>query len=403
VMFADGSSGPSALRSDDDCIGKNSDVDGCAPAAPTQKADHQLQKQQLKALEAAVEDKTASSATPATSSKVRSSDSRMPVADELAAQQNDIMHMLAGAEEFKAAALVRKWHSESEQTVDHETEVLWRLNQFYDAFRGRNLKIMTELWYQADVNYVRCLHPSDRPSVGYKNIIKFWCKMFRNKDFSPSDLEIEDRTVHVYGTTAVVTCTEKLKDLCYYVTIIFRFVAGKWLLVQRHVSSPLPGELVLPHALELEGDHDHDPHFVDEVVYTSWDEDDEDDDESDADIERRFMQHHRRSQAQAKKLLRKETLSALRQIADTERNIHISKEEYLTLVHMMLESKPGESIPERAYDLLLHQHQHQRQRGTTQEEDKEVPDSRQEILDAWLDFLEVTQGEARKVLKAGRR
>jgi len=371
ARHADGqSSGSSAVRSGDDYLNKEieSIVSAAEAVAPVRSS----------AAEGNVE---------ASKVEVDHIEKRKPPSDAVSAELSAIMQMLSDAEEFSAAALVRQRHSTS--IVDDETEVLWKLQQFYDAMRGRNLKVMKDLWHKADAPYVRCLHPADRWQVGYTNVIRSWKSLFNDKDFCPSELVIEDRAVHLYGVTAIVTCIENAKDSQYHVTNIFRFNAERWALVQRHVSPPM----TVWHNDKEEGEeHEVLPEYMDKVKIIAYDMDpsemsEHDEDEDDDEIEL-VQDYSMPSEETTKRMVRKEALSALKQIADKKRQKHITREEYLELVRMMIENPTGESFPEKAYELLLH--------GTACQH---VEDRDAKYLHAWHDFVDMAQTEAQKALR----
>ena len=85
------------------------------------------------------------------------------------------MHRKASSGDFAGAATARDTLSNG--TIDDEAQVLCASTEFYEAFRKRDLSRMEALWLEAA--YVKCIHPFEKWSVGYRDVKESWRKLFK--------------------------------------------------------------------------------------------------------------------------------------------------------------------------------------------------------------------------------
>eukprot|EP00931_Biecheleriopsis_adriatica_P077366 TRINITY_DN5094_c0_g1_i1.p1 TRINITY_DN5094_c0_g1~~TRINITY_DN5094_c0_g1_i1.p1 ORF type:complete len:534 (+),score=144.98 TRINITY_DN5094_c0_g1_i1:40-1602(+) len=334
------------------------------------------------------------------------------------------MHELAQAGDFKQAALLREELSAAQ--LDDEGHVLLANTEFYAAFTARSLKRMKAMWLQAP--FVQCIHPYDGRSVGYSAICSSFQRLF-DASTKKSCIQAEGVKVNLRGATATVTCTEQisvpqmprpLRGLL--ATNIFRKVAGRWLLVHRHVST-LPGEsdggfgddsdsmemqlhmqmlqpviraaasvggsqiiiksLRAPQGFGDDDDDEDSPFGIAEAVHIHHDNDDElegadedeDDDIDEEEDEEIYVEEGNDEMEDAQN-----TVRALRKL---EKSNRISQQAKIQLMADMIRN-PGESMAERAYTLLL---------GTHVADDEQAA--------AWEDFACLIISEAKR-LEAGK-
>ncbi|HBD11675.1 MAG TPA: DUF4440 domain-containing protein [Porticoccaceae bacterium] len=86
---------------------------------------------------------------------------------------------------------------------NHE-EILFCNDAFYQAFWGRDMKVMRDVW--ASINPVACIHPGSSPLTELRIILASWRSIFQN----PNCPRIVHQTDEVlfYGDVALVTCYE---------------------------------------------------------------------------------------------------------------------------------------------------------------------------------------------------
>eukprot|EP00930_Biecheleria_cincta_P082347 TRINITY_DN720_c0_g1_i1.p1 TRINITY_DN720_c0_g1~~TRINITY_DN720_c0_g1_i1.p1 ORF type:complete len:526 (-),score=118.22 TRINITY_DN720_c0_g1_i1:149-1726(-) len=304
------------------------------------------------------------------------------------------MHLLAQAGDFKSAAKIRDKLGSAQ--LDDEGSVLQANAEFYAAYTKKDLKRMKALWLPA--SYVQCIMPYDKRSHGYTEVCKSFQRLFEPNQKKRSSITPEDIKVNILGATAIVSCTEQvvLQKRPIKVTLatnIFRKVENKWLLLHRHCShigenmSPLGGddsegmELALGEntmaavrmqqfqqlmraAKNIGGSQI----IIKPANMSEYDDDDDDDDEDDDDVgpfgitgivdgahdeheedgsdEELFVEEQEQA---AMERSRRATLRALRKLRADNR---ISERAHVYLIQDMLRH-PGESIPERAHELLL--------------------------------------------------
>ncbi|CAE8622118.1 unnamed protein product, partial [Polarella glacialis] len=141
--------------------------------------------------------------------------------------------------DYKGAALIQDQLCAVQ--LDDEGSVLQANSELYGAFTKRDTDRMKAIWLRAP--YVQCIHPYEKRSAGYTDVCASWERIFKASK-KKSTITPESVQINVRGATATVTCLEqivlhKMKKpvRSFLATNIFRKVAGKWLLVHRHVSS----------------------------------------------------------------------------------------------------------------------------------------------------------------------
>jgi ketosteroid isomerase-like protein/ABC-type Zn2+ transport system substrate-binding protein/surface adhesin len=81
---------------------------------------------------------------------------------------------------------------------------------FYKAFSEKDFDSMNDLWLHDASAY--CIHPSQLPLIGAKNVLNSWKQMFAsgNSAFQRNYLEPTNIRLSVKGCTAIVTCDEEV-------------------------------------------------------------------------------------------------------------------------------------------------------------------------------------------------
>lgn len=357
---------------------------------------------------------------------------------KLAEELEGRMHELARREDYEAAAAVRDELSNLQ--VDDEAEVLRANSELYAAFSSRDLKRMEAIWLRAP--YVQCIHPYEKRSSGYTDVCESWKRLFEALPKSAAarrstSVTAEDVRILVRGCTAIVNCVEQVASRLprrpirsMSATNIFRKVSRRWYLIHRHVSSEgdstagpallgaepagegsgamgnwrlqqlyqalaadWPGARIIIQppgsqrgfgGEEDDDDDDDDDHFQRAIgaqldgmqVLGSGlgdeegDGSDVSDDEDGLDDDELYAEEDDGGAEAAR-----ETVRALRRL---KKEGHLTQQAKIQLISEMLRN-PGESMPERAHELLL----------------AEVPDEERKA--AWDDFAAIVAWEAAKL------
>ena len=138
----------------------------------------------------------------------------------------------------------------SQLHVDDCGLVLQANSKFYDAFTKKDQSAMESIWLQ-DRSCV-CIHPSNKPLIGARDIMNSWSKMFQstNGSFQRNWMEPHEIRMSVKATTAIITCEEHVYTRRFVrgqkrktelvnkltATNIFRKVGGKWYMSYHHSS-----------------------------------------------------------------------------------------------------------------------------------------------------------------------
>eukprot|EP00448_Togula_jolla_P040738 CAMPEP_0170645302 /NCGR_PEP_ID=MMETSP0224-20130122/42997_1 /TAXON_ID=285029 /ORGANISM="Togula jolla, Strain CCCM 725" /LENGTH=516 /DNA_ID=CAMNT_0010976489 /DNA_START=85 /DNA_END=1635 /DNA_ORIENTATION=- len=298
-------------------------------------------------------------------------------------------------QDFQGAAVVRDEISMAH--LDDDAHVLSANTALYTAITTCDVKLMKALWLG-----VQCIHPYEKRCTGYKEVLDSWKRIFEVADFKHTKLNVEDVRVNVWGATATVVCIENVVSKtsgrlqrCMVASNTFRKVKGHWLVVLRHVGNMSEvgmlaedGSEVLEiptgrglgvanlkilfqqgfHPLQMYDDHDGQVLGAsghDELRMSAHDEDSDDYDD-DEDI---FIRDEESEAA-------RETVRELRRLVKEKR---ILKRDKFLLMDEMLK-KPGESMPEKAYKLLL--------RGVTESGERQV---------AAQEFTKIMRREIRRI------
>ena len=182
-------------------------------------------------------------------------------APEMAVEENvhDIeseMYSAVEAKDFERAQ--SKKEELSRMHIDDIGSVLQINSAFYKAFSSKDYMSMELLWLHDAC--ALCIHPSNTPVIGAKNVLNSWKEMFDggNEAFQKNKIEPSNIRLSVKGTTAILTCDEDIftkrfvrgkKRVGYkdnkngmelvnklLTTNIFRKVSNKWYMVHHHAS-----------------------------------------------------------------------------------------------------------------------------------------------------------------------
>lgn len=143
--------------------------------------------------------------------------------------------------------------------IDDVGSVLQVNSAFYKAFSQKDYDAMEKVWLM-DAGAI-CIHPSNQPIFGAKNVLASWKEMFAggNEAFQKNKVEPENIRLSVKGTTAILICDEEVYTKRFVrgrkrlvsekkgkpgmelvnklvTTNIFRKVNGKWYMIHHHAS-----------------------------------------------------------------------------------------------------------------------------------------------------------------------
>uniref|UniRef100_A0A7S4Q9N9 UVR domain-containing protein n=1 Tax=Alexandrium monilatum TaxID=311494 RepID=A0A7S4Q9N9_9DINO len=333
--------------------------------------------------------------------------------NELVEELESQMHKLARAGKYEDAAVVRDKLSNAQ--VDDEARVLLANTELYTAFSDRNIERMRALWLPA--SYVQCIHPYEKRAAGYSDVCASWQRLFEAAKSAPSVVSAEDVRVLVRGATATIVCTERVTSKALKTTLhsmiatnIFRKVDGKWHLVHRHVSAAgdsawgaplLDDQMTAPDISEdsvmawmsqaagrfpvtkiiiqdasgkrfnMGEDEDFHPRVIDAMEIGDEDTDDSGmESDEDSDMDDMLVDEEENGMEIAR-----DTVRALRRLS---KQGLLTARAKIQLMSEMLRN-PGESMPERAHELLL----------------VDVPEDEKDA--AWEDFAALVAMEARRL------
>lgn len=125
--------------------------------------------------------------------------------------------------------------------------------EFYRAFESLELNEMEPLWDRGP--HVKCIHPGWEALHGWEAVRESWRAIFSNT--SSMEFHLTDASVHVFGETGWVVCTENIVSEQEDARVTGRVIAtnifvkkrGRWLMVLHHgspappVSAPMEREL----------------------------------------------------------------------------------------------------------------------------------------------------------------
>ena len=104
---------------------------------------------------------------------------------------------------------------------------------FYAAFAAGDFDAMSALW--AVESPVLCIHPGWRVLVGREIVLESWRIILSNGE--GARIECVDPEAHMFGNTALVTCTEVIEGNALVTTNVFVKENGRWLMVH-HQAGP---------------------------------------------------------------------------------------------------------------------------------------------------------------------
>eukprot|EP00980_Cylindrotheca_fusiformis_P007320 scaffold1525_cov142-Cylindrotheca_fusiformis.AAC.120 len=168
--------------------------------------------------------------------------------EEQVNQMEAALYQAVKQQDYKGAS---QQESEISQLhVDDCGLVLQANSRFYDAFSKKDHSAMEAIWLQ-DRSCI-CIHPSHKPLVGARDIMKSWDRMFQssNGSFQRNWMEPQEVRMTVKANTAIVTCEEHVYTRRFIrgqkrrtelvnklqATNVFRKVGDKWYLTYHHSS-----------------------------------------------------------------------------------------------------------------------------------------------------------------------
>ncbi len=113
-----------------------------------------------------------------------------------------------------------------------EAAVLAANQAFYDAFTGRDVVAMSQLWARDHV--VACVHPGRKALLGRDAVMASWRAILDSPD-APK-LQVAEAAAVVVGDAAFVTCIEQIGDARLAATNVFALEQGEWRMVHHHAS-----------------------------------------------------------------------------------------------------------------------------------------------------------------------
>ena len=111
---------------------------------------------------------------------------------------------------------------------------------FYSAFSNRDIKSMSQIWWQGKTSL--CVHPGSRVVKGWEAIRFSWNSIFKNTDSLEIDIEIIkveiDRSLAYVVVREIVLQSNQGRKMKAQslATNIFQKMAQKWYLVNHHGS-----------------------------------------------------------------------------------------------------------------------------------------------------------------------
>jgi hypothetical protein len=118
-------------------------------------------------------------------------------------------------------------------------EELLRANQaFYDAFAGRDIEAMDELWARGLP--VACVHPGWPALYGREEVISSWRSILLGG--AAPKVACEQPQAAVYGDAGFVVCIERIEGEALVATNYFVRQRGVWQMVH-HQGGPMSAEL----------------------------------------------------------------------------------------------------------------------------------------------------------------
>lgn len=118
-----------------------------------------------------------------------------------------------------------------------EEEALLRANAaFYDALASGDLAAMDAVWSRRLP--VACVHPGREPLCGREGVMASWEAIFEGGGAPP--IRCEGEEAHLLGSTAYVTCFERIGAGILAATNLFALEDGAWRLVHHHAGPVAP-------------------------------------------------------------------------------------------------------------------------------------------------------------------
>ncbi len=117
---------------------------------------------------------------------------------------------------------------------DKEESVISANDDFYRAFRDKDMTLMEELWSTG--REVSVVHPGWDLLTGLGEVMMSWRQILKNSTFS--NVSCDNVWVNVLDEIANVVCIEHLDDVELIATNLFVFENDTWKLLH-HQAGPL--------------------------------------------------------------------------------------------------------------------------------------------------------------------
>jgi ketosteroid isomerase-like protein len=116
--------------------------------------------------------------------------------------------------------------------AEEASPVLAANQEFYRAFRGRDLPAMDRLW-AASVEVV-CVHPGWEALTSRKEIIESWRGILESAGAPP--IRCQEESVRFVAEAAVVVCIEMIGERALVATNVFVHEDGAWRIALHHAT-----------------------------------------------------------------------------------------------------------------------------------------------------------------------
>jgi ketosteroid isomerase-like protein len=146
------------------------------------------------------------------------------------------------SEQFSDAARLRDIIASLQ--LDEEVAILSANTKFYTSFSDCDKHAMGELW--ADDDSICCMHPGFPPLRGKDQVMDSWEQIFTSQEPPKVSAESLQCNIQRGGTTAVVTCIERLRNgraSAMSATNVFeKDTTGKWRMVLHQAGPIMTGD-----------------------------------------------------------------------------------------------------------------------------------------------------------------
>ncbi len=112
-------------------------------------------------------------------------------------------------------------------------DVLLANDSFYQAFAGRDVDRMEEVWARRAP--VACVHPGWQPLMGRDAVMASWRGILRGP--GAPDITCTEAICHVVGDGAFVVCIERLDGGTLVATNVFIREDGAWRIIHHQAGA----------------------------------------------------------------------------------------------------------------------------------------------------------------------